>query len=535
MANNIILFYSDLADKNVQNLSADLCVDSSVIVNCTVSLTSTLDYSTFAPYDSVECVLINRPNVHSSSVYEYNLYSFMRVGTNPALTNAGANSTNATAIAVGPLFYISEVADIGGGMRKIKGVSALALLDTEHYSGGYWTSSDNGDAQNAVLDLSQNWHKQDVANNSSISIESPPVSSMVGLINMNTNRNALGQIFTAYGWHVTYNRNIIENATLWISTNPSNFCTYTMPVNRVYVGNNLDSRAQSAGYRVNIAGYDFNSTTGCINTNVLNIDEVPNDQNNFTFTSSPVLIDSIKVLIGVAGVYTLRTGNNDRGYRYQGWVYKHNLWVPINSYYAANSNLVNTSKVIYKSTVNRKDDHIDGYNMPQYFSNVTPCEITVRNLEDFPFPWSASNNTGNWVVASYSSYYSPCYTLTIRSNNGGAATKRLLFRGDTLNVTYNVSIASGGGGLSITDYNISDIGIIVTDNGGQTAQNVLRRVSNFAAAESTEKLSFPWNGARPGDLLTVDDNRTGLITDMTITLSNLPKATANIRIGYDGS
>lgn len=534
MANNIILFYSDLTDKNVQNLSADLCVDSSVIVNCTVSLTSTLDYSTFAPYDSVECVLINRPNVHSSSVYEYNLYSFMRVGTNPALTNAGANSTNATAIAVGPLFYISEVADIGGGMRKIKGVSALALLDTEHYSGGYWTSSDNGDAQNAVLDLSQNWHKQDVANNSSIFIESPPVSSIVGLLNMNTNRNALGQIFTTYGWHVTYNRNTIENATLWISTNPSNFCTYTMPVNRVYVGNNLDSRAQSAGYRVNIAGYDFNSTAGCINTNVLNLSEVPPNENTFAFTCTPVLIGSIKVLIGTAGMYTLRTGSDDAGYTYRTWLQKHNLWVPIDSYYTGR-NLVNTSKLIPKTVVNRRNDSIDGYNMPQYFSNVSPCEITISNLDGFPFPWEASNSVGNWNVASNVTKDSACYTLVVSNNNGGDATERLLFRGDTLNMTFKVSIVTGGGGLSITDYNISDIGIIVTDNGGQTAQNVLRRVSNFAAAESTEKLSFLWNGARPGDLLTVDNNRTGLITDMTITLSNLPKATANIRIGYDGS
>lgn len=532
MANNIILFYSGLSDQNVQNLSADLCVDSSVIVNCTVSLTSTLDYSTFAPYDSVECVLINRPNVHSSSVYEYNLYSFMRVGTNPALTNAGANSTNATAIAVGPLFYISEVADIGGGMRKIKGVSALALLDTEHYSGGYWTSSDNGNAQNAVLDLSQNWHKQDVANNSSISIESPPVSSMVGLINMNTNRNALGQIFTAYGWHVTYNRNTIENATLWISTNPSNFCTYTMPVNRVYVGNNLDSRAQSAGYRVNIAGFDFNSTTGCINTNVLNLSEVPPNENTFVFTCSPVLIDSIKVLIGTARMAFRLTGGGETR-RYYTSIFKDNLWVPIDSYYTG-SNLVNTNKLIPGSTVNLLNDCIDGYNMPQYFSNVSPCEITVSNLEDFPFPWSANSGAGSWQAASSSKHNTPCYTVTVNSKGGNVSTQ-LLFRGDTLNVTFNVSMATGGGGLSITDYNISDIGIISTDNGGQTAQNVLRRVSNFASAESTEKLSFPWNGARPGDLLTVDNNRTGLITDMTITLSNLPKATANIRIGYDGS
>lgn len=535
MANNVIMFYSDLSNRNLQNLSADLCVYSNTIVNCTVSLTSTLDYSSFAPYDSVECVLINRPNVHSDTEYEYNYYSFMRIGTNPALMNIGVNSTNATAIATGPLFYISEIADIGGGMRKIKGVSALALLDTQHYGGAYWASNNRGNVVNEAIDLMQNWHQQCATNTIySEGLTGTNVNDIEGVLNANTNRNALGQIFVAYSWHVGYNRNIISNATLWISRNPSNFCTYTVPTNRIYVGNNLSERPQSTGYRVNVTGYRWTSTGGGVNVCVLN-NSYDSSTIPYIFSCTPVLTNSLMVLIGVYYYTEFKEyhGDSDSPF-YSMNVRARNQWVSAGAVYRTD-NMLDPSKINLGGKINVITSSCNGYNMPSFFLNITPEELTVNKAAMASYPFPLGDASVSWWELGNVRTGEPKPTEVILNLNTSLNKSTLIvLRANTILYEENSIETTVEGGLTITSYNISDIGIISQDNSVHGMGTVQNRILNFAKASGTEKLSFPWNGARPGDILNIDNNRNGFITDMTITLSNVPKATANVRINYYG-
>lgn len=568
MANNVIMFYSRIT--NIANMSADLCIYSNTIVNCTVSLTSTLDYTSFAPYDTVECVLLNTPSVHKCSTnditYNYESFAFMQVGTNPALYPNGANCTNNAYKAIAPLFYISNVSNIGGGMYKVEGVSALALLDAQHYPGGYWNSTSRGNPRTILTSIMSSWVGDVLGENANLTniiyFNDSTYNSMFGILNTNTNRNAAGQILTTYGWHVgrinVFNDNVhggMGNGIVFIySANLIANRIYNVPANQIYIGENISERAQSAGYQVNVTEHYYNSETGCTNAIVYN-NLISNLMGQYTasYTCTPIMTDTLRVLIGMAQWTCWDESDKDKGVRnYHTTVSAWNQWVPVDSV-VEREGLINTKNIKNGQLNICTETNISPYNIQNLFSCIAACEITIKDPNNFPFPWCCTNTNLNvnscrfaWNIGSAGCQVAIYpngefvnkvgdYVTCVNINVGSLSIcNQFALCANTLNVCMTYITASGGGGLTTTSYNIPDIGII--SNSG-FSQNVLKRVINFATATTTVKLSFPWNGAMPGDILNIPyhaGRRTGMITDMTITLSNIPKATANVRIGWNG-
>lgn len=543
MSNNIIMFF----DSNITddfNATPSLCVYDNQIINCNISMSSAVDLNSFAPYDSAELTILNRTNVHSTTNIDSQLNNaaLFRVGTKVPLTNEGMQSSDDNYCPVGGIFYIENIVDTGGGIRKISGKSITALLENTSYGGIF----NNVSLHNVINALYSNWHTGEtktVLCNSS--------ACLTGLISSNTKRDVLGQILFSYGMYVDYNRESMQNIAPIIKEirNPT---VYKIKENNVYTGGcytSLTSQREVAlNYTLVALTYtitpniDANGMVSVANVNVkinydlaVNYNSEDDDEEEDTQKVSPIYTVNLDPPVATLNDLRLTVGVVGSLWRFNAHTYNAQLapgsLLCVGSLHAVRDNIDLSKNYTSSDLIN------DRTRAACIFSNFNETTVDV-NLLNIPFPWQQTDGlragysninwymTGGWRVNVESHAYNKCYCVVLSTA-----------RAYEEEITQLFFASNGGNNGLVIESEINSINGInfITPNLANTLGN---RILNFLAANATEKLSFPWNGSAPGDMLRVTDlngkSRNGIITDMKIQLSSFPKATANIRYNFTG-
>lgn len=542
MSNNIIMFFNgNIADDF--NATPSLCVYDNQIINCNISMSSAVDLNSFAPYDSAELTILNRTNVHSAANIDSQLNSaaLFRVGTKVPLTNAGTQNSGSDYRPVGGIFYIENIVDTGGGIRKISGKSITALLENTNYGGIF----NNVSLHNVINALYDNWHS---GNTKTVLCNSS--ACLTGMILSNTKRDVLGQILFSYGMYVDYNRESMQNIAPVIKEikNPAE---YKLKENNVYTGGCYTSLTSQREVALNFTlvaltytitpNIDANGLVSVANENVktnydLAVKSEEDDEEGTSQKVSPIYTVNLNPPVAALSDLRLTVGIAGNLFRFNVHALNSRIapggLISICSAHAIRENIDTNNKVYSQSNLIEDRDRA-----ANIFSNFNETTVDV-NLLNIPFPWQQTDEWragysrynwymhGGWSTSIERNAYNKCYCVvlsTVRAYEEEIT--QLFFASD-----------KGNDGLVIESEINSINGInFLTPTLANTLGN---RILNFLTANATEKLSFPWNGSAPGDMLQVTAlngvSRNGIITDMKIQLSTFPKATANIRYNFNG-
>lgn len=546
MPNNIIMFFNSNIEDDF-NATPSLCVYDNQIINCNITMSSAVDMNAFAPYDSAELTILNRTNVHSTINIDNQLNDadLFRIGTIPPLTNTGAESSASNYMPVGGVFYIENIVDKGGGIRKISGKSITALLENSSYGGIY----NNTSLHDVINALYSGWHSF-----STVKIALCNTSAQLsGMILSNTRRNVLGQVLFSYGMYVDYNRSSMPNLAPVIKE-IKDTSQYELNEHYVYTGGCYTSLVSQRELALNFQlvgltytlepNADANGRIPVANVNVrTNYDLAKKNEISpiYTVTLNPPVasLDDLRISVGIAGnmfrynVHACNGALTPNGiFRYEpaiGSAPERDIsW---RGYQAIRENIIVGCSY---SAENRLNDIDCARNI---FSDFKEVSVNV-NLLNIPFPWiqadstRAGNSFQNWSLESgwrattgIGNNFTKCYHVILTSTGTYEENITMLFfvsnRNNELLVESELNSING-------------INFITPS----LANTVGNRILNFMSASATEKLSFPWNGSAPGDMLQITNlngvSRCGIITDMKIQLSSFPKATANIRYNFTG-
>lgn len=598
MSNNIIMFFNTNSVQNIENMTVDFNAYDAQIINCTVQLTSALNYNSFAPYDSVTCTILNKASPDGSEQnFESNIRAaqYLRVGTK---INGNDNY-----VAVGPLFKINARSGIGGGRWTIKGYSLIAYMNTATVKATYYNN--------------QKKKVSDVVSTLFSAVNFPCLKGncynvqctdqVYGYMEENSARNLFGQILLAYALHVGYNTSCLTNGTLLVRP-AGNTPVATVQKNNIYVGNNTTELDNS--YSVNITGYNYTSDEQVLTTvydkDVTSYSTWKSDNFEVCF-SQAVDPNTVFVRAGLkvyAGAYsTSRYSPSIFNYTYPNSneffsPRRKTLWyINVNgTYYQENLPAEVTEEKLFETNTNREYPFLlinsAGTGATVKVTNENTIKAMVELLKNCP---NSEQNTlstsGNGLNAAWKgTYYEEKCTfniyfsrifmqleqdydrylyysgpgavnlkkyvvgevnsdgLVLHSNfplpwsdtcmtsNTSTHAGNLVIYGKALEYSSTLSCTYQNSGMPTVFYSVKDIRIITSnENSNASMSKVCSRFVNFAKCPRIEKISYPWDGkSSPGNLMTIDPASNGLITEVSITLSSFPKATSTVRINYTG-
>lgn len=597
MSNNIIMFFNTNLLQNIENMSVDFNAYDAQIINCTVQLTSALNYNSFAPYDSVTCTILNKASVDDNAQnFESNIRAaqYLRVGTK-------INGNNY--VAVGPLFKINARSGIGGGRWTIKGYSLIAYMNTATVKATYYNNQKKG--------------VSDVVSTLFSAVNFPCLTGkcynvlcpdqVYGYMEENSARNLFGQILLAYALHVGYNTSCLTNGTLLVGP-ACNTSVATVKKNNIYVGNNTTELDNS--YSINITGYNYISDEQILTTvydkAVTDYSAWKNSKFDVCFSQS-VDPNTVFVRAGLkvyAGAYSTSHYDSfrfNKTYPNSNEFFSPNrkaLWyinvngtcrqgnlpaeVTEEKLFDTNTNreypflLINSAgkgtqvNVTDKNTIkamvellkncpnseqNTLSTSGNGLNAAwrgTYYEekctfNIYFSRIFMQIEQDYDsylyYAGAGAVNLKKYVVGEVNSdglvlstNFPLPWSNTCMTSNTTTHTGNLVIYGKALEYTSTLSCTYQSSGMPTVFYSVKDIRIITSNENSNASMNkVCSRFVNFAKCPRIEKFSYPWDGkSSPGNLMTIGTANSGLITETSITLSSFPKATSTVRINYTG-
>lgn len=598
MSNNIIMFFNTNSTQNVENMSVDFNAYDAQIINCTVQLTSALNYNAFSPYDTVTCTILNRCSVDDSgSSLESNIRAaqYLRVGTKI--------NGNGDYVAVGPLFKINTRNEIGGGRWTIKGYSLIAYMNTVDVDAKYY----NYEEQSVSNVISTLFSAVNFPNLRGYFCNVPCSERVYGYMEANSARNIFGQISLAYSLHAGYNTSCLTNG-MFLVGQAGDTSVATVQKSNIYVGNSTTELDNS--YSVNIIGYNYSSEEQNIvsvyDAEVSGTDEWKAGDFTVRFSQS-VEPDTVFARAGLkvyAGEYsTSRYSPSQFGKTYPNSTELYALprkttWgIKVNGI-CCQGNLPTevTETDLFERTLNRRYPFVlINSNTGATRSTVAEEDTIKAMVELLKYCPNSEQNTlstsGNGLNSAWrGTYYEEKCTFNIyfsriymqleqdydryiyyagagavnlnkyvvngvshdgfvlknnfplpwsdacMTNNTSTHTGNLQIYGKALEYDSTLSCTYQTSGMPTVSYSVKDIRIITSEGASSASMSsVCSRFVNYAKSPRIEKISYPWDGkSSPGNLMTIGTANSGLITETSITLSSFPKATSTVRINYTG-
>lgn len=558
MSNNIIMFFNTNSKQNIENMTVDFNAYDAQIINCTVQLTSALNYNSFVPYDSVTCTILNKASADGSEQnFESNIRAaqYLRVGTKI--------KGNDNYVAVGPLFKINARSSIGGGRWTIKGYSLIAYMNTATVKATYYNNQKKKVSE--VVSTLFSAVNFPCLNGNLYNVQC--TDQVYGYMEENSARNLFGQILLAYALHVGYNTSCLTNGTLLVGP-AGNTPVATVQKNNIYVGNNTTELDNS--YSVNITGYNYISDEQVLTTvydkDVTSYSTWENDNFEVCFSQS-VDPSTVFVRAGLkmyAGAYSTSHYNavqfrktypnstqlytplrkTSWGIRVNGICYPGNLpaevtetdlfelnlnnrrypFILINSKTGATISTVTEEDTIkamvelLKNCPNSEQTSLstsgNGLNAAwrgTYYEekctfNIYFSRIFMQLEQDYDrylyYAGAGAVNLKKYVVGEvnsdglvlHSNFPLP-WSDTCMTSTTSRHTGNLVIYGKVLEYTSTLSCTYQSSGMPTVFYSVKDIRIITSnENSNASMSKVCSRFVNFAKCPRIEKISYPWDG-----------------------------------------